>query len=277
MEKPVSYLQTDPRWAKMPYAANGESSTIGQAGCGPASMAMAVSTFTKTKLTPDQACAWSLEKGFKALGQGTYYSYFPAAGKHYGAETTQLTPSDLRSMAAGKARAYHDAALGAVAAGNLVIVCMGKGLWTASGHFILWYACDGTSVYINDPNSESPERTKNTLQRLQGEAKHYFIVKRPLEASLTPEKAMETVKAAAGLSDETIEFLARDYKYGDALIVKLAAAIGMAKGAGAGTTGIAEARALVQKRAGLDNNTMAYLAAYAYGDPLIAKLAAAMA
>jgi hypothetical protein len=33
----------------------------------------------------------------------------------------------------------------------------------------------------------------------------------------------------------------------------------------------------VQRRAGLDDNTMAYLAAYVYGDPLIAKLAAAMA
>jgi hypothetical protein len=35
-------------------------------------------------------------------------------------------------------------------------------------------------------------------------------------------------------------------------------------------------RSFVQSRAGLEAGTMAYMAAYAYGDPLIAKLAAAM-
>ena len=34
-KRPVSYLQTDPRWAKKPYRVPGESSTIGDSGCGP--------------------------------------------------------------------------------------------------------------------------------------------------------------------------------------------------------------------------------------------------
>jgi hypothetical protein len=177
-------------------------------------------------------------------------------------------------MAAGQARGYHDKALAAVTAGDLVIACMGPGLWTKSGHFILWYGCDGAYVYINDPNSESPDRLKNTLQKFQGEAKRYFAVKRPVAASLTPKEAAQTVKAAAGLGDETIEFLARDYRYGDALIVKLAAAIGERRPEP--YAGIAGARALVQKRAGLSDSTMAYLAAYVYSDPLISKLAGAM-
>jgi hypothetical protein len=238
-------------------------------------MAMAVSTLTNRRLLPDEACAWALAKGFKALCQGTYYSYFPAAGKEYGVEASQLTPSDLRGMAAGQARACHDKALAAVNAGDLVIACMGPGLWTKSGHFVLWHGCDGAYAYINDPNSESPDRLKNTLQRFQSEAKHYFMAKRPAPASLTPKDAMSIVQAAAGLSDETAEFLARDYRHGDALAVKLAEAIRAARPEP--VDGIAGARALVQRRAGLSDETMAYLAAYAYGDPLVEKLARAMA
>ena len=34
-KRPVSYLQTDSRWAKKPYRVPGESSTIGDSGCGP--------------------------------------------------------------------------------------------------------------------------------------------------------------------------------------------------------------------------------------------------
>jgi hypothetical protein len=81
MEKPVSYAQTDPRWAKIAYAAPGENATIGGSGCGPTAMAMVVSTFTTVRLFPDVACGWALRNGFKALNQGTYYSYFSAAGK----------------------------------------------------------------------------------------------------------------------------------------------------------------------------------------------------
>jgi hypothetical protein len=275
MNKPVYYLQTDPHWAKLPYAAPGESATIGGSGCGPTAMAMVVSTFTPAMLLPDEACKWALSKGFKALNQGTYYSYFPAAGKNYGVETAQITPADLRNMAAGQARTYHDRALNAIKSGDYVIACMGKGLWTSSGHFVVWYGCDSNYVYINDPNSTAPERLKNTLARFQSEVKHYFISKHPLTVSLTPQEAVLVVKASAGLEDETIEFLHRDYKYGDALVTKLAAAMKAAPGQKRDMP-IADAAALIKSRAGLDDNTMFYLSRYAYSDPLIAKLAAAM-
>jgi hypothetical protein len=178
-------------------------------------------------------------------------------------------------MAAGQARVYHDRAKDAITEGNFVIACMGKGLWTASGHFVLWYGCDGNYVYINDPNSTAPERLKNTLAKFQKEVKHYFIAKRPAIAALTPPKALAIVQEKAALKNETMEFLHRDYKYGDALIMKLATAIKQAPGEKRALK-IADATALVKERAGLDADTMVYLSRYVYSDPLLAKLAAAM-
>jgi hypothetical protein len=271
MTKPVQYMQTDKKWSALPYAGG----TIGGSGCGPTSMAMAVQTLTGRVITPKEACEWATKHGFAANGNGTYYSYFAAAGREYGVEVAQLNGSDLRNMAAGQARTYHQKAEEAVQNGDLVIACMGKGLWTSSGHFVLWYGFDGTHVCINDPNSTVPERLKNTVQKFEGEVKYYFVVKAPEAKALTPQQAIGLVQDKAGLSDETIEFIYRDYKYGDALAVKLGTAIKAAKGEKREIK-IAEARQIVSERAGLDADTMIYLSRYVYGDPLVAKLAAAM-
>ena len=75
-KQPVSYLQTDPRWKDKPYRVQGENSTIGSAGCGPTSAAMLIETITGKTYTPEDACKWSVEHGYKALNQGTYYAYF---------------------------------------------------------------------------------------------------------------------------------------------------------------------------------------------------------
>ena len=51
-KRPVSYLQTDPRWAKLKYAVQGENSTIGGSGCGPTAAAMLIETLTGKAFTP---------------------------------------------------------------------------------------------------------------------------------------------------------------------------------------------------------------------------------
>ena len=47
-----------------------------RAGCGPTAAAMLIETLTGKTYTPVDACAWSIEHGYKALKQGTYYAYF---------------------------------------------------------------------------------------------------------------------------------------------------------------------------------------------------------
>ena len=62
-KRPVSYLQTDPRWKNKPYRVPGENATIGGSGCGPTAAAMLIETITGKTYTPEDACAWSIAHG----------------------------------------------------------------------------------------------------------------------------------------------------------------------------------------------------------------------
>lgn len=176
-KQPKLYRQTDKRWAKKPYRVKGkENSTIGGSGCGPTCAAMIAATLHDPKATPLSACNWAMKKGYKAVGQGTYYTFFKAyLGKH-GIKCEQVPG----------ANSYHKRnttsdkeALAALKAGNYVIACMGPGLWTRGGHFVLaWKYSDG-KVYINDPASSAPVRAKNTWDKFQYEAKYYWIIDAP--------------------------------------------------------------------------------------------------
>lgn len=177
--QPVSYLQTDPRWKNIPYAVKGEGTTIGGSGCGPTSMAMVLATWCDPKVTPATECAWALKNGYKAYQQGTYYSYFVPAAKRYGLICTQVNSASIYGNANHKA---HGIAKGAVDSGDLVIACMGKGLWTSSGHFVLVWKIEGNMIYINDPASTKMARTHGNYLVFKKEVKYYWIIRKPITA-----------------------------------------------------------------------------------------------
>lgn len=179
MSKPVSYLQTDKRWSSVSYSAPGESTTIGRSGCGPTAAAMVVASWKNSKETPIEACAWSVKKGYKAISNGTYHSFFNPYGAAHNLTITQITNSNVQNMSSTNASAAHEKALNAIKNGDLVICLMGKGNWTSGGHYILWYDYDGTNVYINDPGSTKSTRVKNKLTLLRSQVKHYWICSRP--------------------------------------------------------------------------------------------------
>lgn len=141
-KQPVSYLQTDPRWANQDYSAKGESTTVGKSGCGPTCAAMLIETLTGKTFTPADACAWALKKGYKAVNQGTYYSYFVPQFKEFGIGCQQLNGANIYGGANGAAT-VHNKALDLLKQGWYLIACMGKGAWTSSGHFIVVWWEDG--------------------------------------------------------------------------------------------------------------------------------------
>lgn len=184
MDKPISYLQTDPRWANVDYSANGEKTTIGKSGCGPTAMAMVLATWADKSVTPKSECAWALAHGYKAPHQGTYYGYFAAAAKRYGLYCRMLNGASIYGNPNSK---YHAEAKAAVDRGNLVIACMGRGLWTSSGHFVLVWKIDGNTIYINDPASTRTVRTQGDYSLFKQQVKYYFVVKKPATIQ-RPEK-----------------------------------------------------------------------------------------
>ena len=202
-KQPVSYLQTDPRWASMRYALPGEHSTIGSAGCGPTAMAMVLATWADPKVTPETECAWSLANGGKAFNQGTYYSYFPKAAARYGLSCTQLNGGSLYGNAGS---GLHAQVVEFLEQGDLIIACMGPGTWTRSGHFVVLWRVENGVAYINDPASTAARRVRGNWAEFRSQVKYYFRIRRPasVSGSDTEEKEMSNLEII-NLVNETVK------------------------------------------------------------------------
>jgi len=171
-KRPVYFMQTDARWKSKPYRATGETSTVGSAGCGPTCAAMVIQSMTGKGFTPLDACNWSMEHGYKALKQGTYYAYFQAQFKAFGIPCTQLNYDNLYGKADSS---VHKQALELLQDGWYLIACMGKGTWTKSGHFVLVWWADGM-IHINDPNSKEPARMNGNKKDFLSQVKYYWAI-----------------------------------------------------------------------------------------------------
>lgn len=163
MNSPVEYEQTDPRWRNIIYSTHGDpSQTIGNSGCGPTCAAMVVATLRNRNITPVQAAAWAVAKGYLSWDDGTYWNYFLPYLSQYGIPCTRTNSKDL--------------ALAALRKDRMVISAMGAGHWTSGGHFILAYELAGERVKIHDPNSEASYRELGDLNNYLNEAKQYWII-----------------------------------------------------------------------------------------------------
>ncbi len=171
-KKPVSYLQTDSRWAKKPYRVPGENATIGGSGCGPTAAAMLLSTLTGQSITPVETCAWAVEHGYKALNQGTYYGYFAPQFAAYGIKCWQLSWTNGYHNPKAK---VHDQALEYLKQGYYLIALMKKGTWTGGGHFVVvWWA--DNKIRINDPASTKDKRLNGDPATFRNEAAYFWII-----------------------------------------------------------------------------------------------------
>ena len=205
-ERPVSYLQTDPRWKSADYSSKGEKTTIGASGCGPTAMSMVLATWADPAVTPKTECAWALSHGFKAPHQGTYYGYFVPAAKRYGLTCRQITPGYIYGNSKSP---YHDQAKAELDKGNLVIACMGKGLWTSSGHYVLVWRIEGNTVYINDPASTRTARTRGDYSLFRKQVKLYWVIEAPKtikkeEPDMTEKQTQALIEKALKAEREAI-------------------------------------------------------------------------
>lgn len=170
--QPVSYLQTDREWKDKPYRVKGETSTIGSAGCGPTSAAMLIATLADKRVTPVETSQWSMEHGYKALHQGTYYSYFVPQFQAFGIQCQRLNTSSVYQKPDDP---VHKRAFELLHQGWYLIACMGRGLWTKGGHFVVVWWEDG-KVRINDPASTRDCRLNGDEATFKRQVKYYWAV-----------------------------------------------------------------------------------------------------
>lgn len=131
------YNQMDERWADVMY---GTSSTIGQGGCGPTSMAIVTSTLTGEAHDPVELAQWSVANGHRCEGNGSYHSLIPAAATAYGLSCEKNL--DAQGI------------VDALSSGKLVVVIMSKGHFTRGGHFIVLRGVTSEGkILVADPAS----------------------------------------------------------------------------------------------------------------------------
>ena len=191
--QPISYMQTDPRWAGADYSAVGERTDIRESGCGPTCAAMLIETISGQEYTPADACAWALRHGYKAPHQGTYYSYFTPQFKAFGLECRQLNGGSVYGQTGA---AVNGEALSLLKEGYYLIACMGRGLWTSSGHFVVVWWEDG-QVYINDPASTAPARLRGDPAVFRAQVKYYWAVDARVHNRLEEDEEMKLYRYAS--------------------------------------------------------------------------------
>lgn len=189
MFKPNFYKQYDYRWAN--YSWHGD--TIAASGCGPSSIANAVSVLDKlghTKATPKSAFKWICNHGYFYPNQGTAWAGIPACLKQcYGVKSVTETVK-------------RDVVEKALKRNDFVIALMGRGLWTSGGHFVTAYYKDGY-VYISDPASTALYRQKNKFGVFYDQAIKFWIIDNTKQYVSKEAKAKATKKYTLYVSDKT--------------------------------------------------------------------------
>ena len=174
--EPILYMQTDPKWANNDYSAKGEKTTIKAEGCGIVCSAMVIASLADKDVTPEDTCKWSLEHGYKAPHQGTYYAYFKPQMDEYGIKCHMMNSINCY----GKPNAeVHKEVWKALDNGDWVIAVAGKGDFTSSGHYILVWGLDQNNVLIKDPYNTKSICSKMPWERFIKQQKYYWKVQLP--------------------------------------------------------------------------------------------------
>lgn len=206
-KKPVSYLQVDSRWKSKPYRVTGEQSTIGSAGCGPTCAAMVIATLKDKSVTPVETCDWSMKRGYKALNQGTYYSYFKPQLDAYGIDCQQLLTNRIINQ---PNHAIHNKVKQYLSDGYYIIALMGPGTWTKSGHFVLLWGWDD-KVRILDPASTAEKRLNGDPDTFKKEVRLYWMVDARSYNKSSGGSTGSTIKPVSAIKTDPAKSFNRTY------------------------------------------------------------------
>ena len=129
--------QWDKRWGYTQYG----DKELGLTGCGPTCLSMVCLYFLQdAKYTPRYVADYAEANGHYTVGYGSNWTLMSEAAAELGLKVVTIPPNAERIMAN-------------LEVGNLVILAMGPGDFTTSGHFILLAGAQDGLAVIHDPNS----------------------------------------------------------------------------------------------------------------------------
>lgn len=144
-------LQWDERWG---YAAYGDG-FIGTCGCGPTCLSMAALYLTgDARFSPLFVARMAEEKGYCVPGNGSSWTLISEGCAELGLSAQEL-PLWEQSMK------------NALDAGEVIILAVGEGDFTSSGHYLVVSGYSDSGFEIRDPNSRDNSAMTWTYSRLE--------------------------------------------------------------------------------------------------------------
>lgn len=153
------FFQFDPQWQNERYG----DGTMEETGCGPTSLAMALSGILHHTFSPKEIADYSQTNGYYVDGAGTAWTLFTDYPGQLGIRAWQ-TEGDEATVQEQ------------LNAGNILILSMGPGDFTRSGHIICAQnAGEPGSLNVHDPNSKNNSR-KWPLSTVLAQARAIFVL-----------------------------------------------------------------------------------------------------
>lgn len=154
------FLQWDPMWGYEKYG----SSYLAVTGCGPTCLAMAGFYLTGEKsMNPLDVAEFAERNGYYARGYGSSWTLISE-----GAEKLGLTARELPLV--------KKKMVDALEAGNPVILALGKGDFTTTGHYIVLTGVEEEGFRVNDPNSRERSEQLWTYEQLEKQIRNIWAI-----------------------------------------------------------------------------------------------------
>lgn len=130
-------VQWDKRWGYEKYSGN----FFAASGCGPTTLSMVVVYLTHNRdASPLAVAKYSKEAGYSVDGSGSSWTLISEGCRHYGVKAKAVALDESRMKAE-------------LDEGHPIVVNVGPGDFTDTGHFMVITGYDDEGFSINDPNS----------------------------------------------------------------------------------------------------------------------------
>lgn len=131
------FVQWDKRWGYEKYSGN----FFAASGCGPTTLSMVVVYLTHNReASPIAVAKYSKEAGYSVDGSGSSWTLISEGCRHYGVKAKTVALDESRMKAE-------------LDEGHPIVVNVGPGDFTDTGHFMVITGYDDEGFSINDPNS----------------------------------------------------------------------------------------------------------------------------
>lgn len=153
-------LQWDKRWGYQKYG----SDMIAITGCGPTCLAMAGYYLTgEESMNPGTVVEFAQRNGYYAPGYGSSWTLISEGGPKLGLTVTELPLVKKKIVSS-------------LEGGNPVILALGPGDFTSSGHYIVLSAVEDGAFRVCDPNSVTNSQRLWTYEELEGQIKNIWSI-----------------------------------------------------------------------------------------------------